>query len=207
MARRSDSWRDRRRAPQHREHFSEDDVEVLRRDGLLSKVVRLPFPAGVPSLDLPPPLRIGLTTWSEASATSAPVPAAPRDAHRTDGAHDAHRAHDLCLPDGTRARVTSEGLIVGRRRLAAADQEVSTTARLELTDESRSLSREHARLVVDAHGVVTITDLGSGNGTTVRQLRGAMVELAPGAPLTLSIGDVVHLGGTTASLQEARPSS
>jgi len=195
MARGSGSWRDRRQAPEPRRPLTEEDVEVLRHDGLLSKVVRLPDAAGTPSAPLPLPSRIALPALTAPSA----APTSIRDhGHRPD--------LDLCLADGTRARVTSAGLVVGRRRSSATEPDASSTPRLELEDESRSLSREHAHLVADAPGRVRVTDLGSGNGTTVQRPGGTTVELVPGAPLVVGVGDVLYLGATRAFLQEARSS-
>jgi hypothetical protein len=203
--------RDRRQAPEHRRPLAEDDVEVLRRDGLLSKVIRLPVVAGAPSVPIPPLPRIALPALTAPAAALAAAPAAAPSATTTAAPasirNEGHRLdHDLCLADGTRTRVTSAGLVVGRRRSSATAPDASSTPRLELGDESRSLSREHAHLVADAHGTVRVTDLGSGNGTTVQRLGGTTVELVPGAPLVLRAGDVLHLGGTTAFLQEARSS-
>jgi pSer/pThr/pTyr-binding forkhead associated (FHA) protein len=196
MTRRSRPGRENRRAPEGRAPLTDEDVEVLRRDGALCTVTRLPSAPGTPqNAPPPPPSRVGLTAPS-GQADVAPLTTTAR-----------HRPHDLCLADGTRARVTTAGLVVGRRRLAAADSDASSTPRLELTDETRSLSREHALVVVDSRGDVRVTDLGSGNGTTVRRPGGATIELVPGTPLTLAAGDVLTLGGTTASLQEAHPSS
>ena len=195
MARGSGSWRDRRQVPEPRRPLTEEDVEVLRHDGLLSKVIRLPDAAGAPSAALRLPARIALPALIGPSA----APTSVRD--------HGHRPHlDLCLADGTKARVTSAGLVVGRRRSSATEPDASSIPRLELEDESRSLSREHAHLVADAPGTVRVTDLGSGNGTTVQRPGGTTVELVPGTPLVLGVGDVLHLGGTTAFLQEARAS-
>ena len=201
MARGSRSRRDRRQAPEHGRPLAEEDVEALRRDGLLSKVIRLPVVAGAPSVPIPPPRWYALPALTVPAAASAAAPAPIRDHGHGHGPH-----HDLCLADGTRTRVTSAGLVVGRRRSSATASDPSSTPRLELGDESRSLSREHAHLVVDDDGIVRVTDLGSGNGTTVRRSGGTAVELVPGAPFVLGIGDVLHLGGTTAFLQEARSS-
>ena len=203
MTRGSGSGRDRRQAPEHRRPLTGDDVEVLRCDGLLSKVIRLPVVAGAPSVPIPPLPRIALPALTAPAAAPSATPTAAPASIRDEG----HRPdHDLCLADGTRTRVTSAGLVVGRRRSSATAPDASSTPRLELGDESRSLSREHAHLVADAHGTVRVTDLGSGNGTTVQRLGGTTVELVPGAPLVLRAGDVLRLGGTTAFLQEARSS-
>jgi hypothetical protein len=199
MARGSRSRRDRRQAPENGRTLADEDVEALRRDGLLSKVIRLPVVAGAPSVPIPPPRWYALPALTVPAAAPAAAPAPIRD-----NGHGHH--HDLCLADGTRTRVTTAGLVVGRRRSSATTSDPSSTPRLELGDESRSLSREHAHLVVDDDGIVRVTDLGSGNGTTVRRSGGTTVELVPGAPFVLGTGDVLHLGGTTAFLQEARSS-
>jgi hypothetical protein len=199
MARGSRSRRDRRQAPANGRTLADEDVEALRRDGLLSKVIRLPVVAGAPSVPIPPPRWYALPALTVPAAAPAAAPAPIRD-----NGHGHH--HDLCLADGTRTRVTTAGLVVGRRRSSATTSDPSSTPRLELGDESRSLSREHAHLVVDDDGFVRVTDLGSGNGTTVRRSGGTTVELVPGAPFVLGTGDVLHLGGTTAFLQEARSS-
>jgi hypothetical protein len=203
MARGSRSRRDRRQAPENGRPLAEEDVEMLRRDGLLSKVIRLPVVAGAPSVPIPPPRWYALPALTVPAAAPAAVSAAAPAPIRDHG-HGHH--HDLCLADGTRTRVTTAGLVVGRRRSPATASDPSSTPRLELGDESRSLSREHAHLVVDDDGFVRVTDLGSGNGTTVRRSGGTTVELVPGAPFVLGTGDVLHLGGTTAFLQEARSS-
>jgi len=176
---------------------------VLRRDGLLSNVIRLPVVAGAPSVPIPPPRWYALPALTVPAAAPSAAPAAAPAPIRHHG-HGHH--HDLCLADGTRTRVTSAGLVVGRRRSPATASDPSSTPRLELRDESRSLSREHAHLVIDDDDIVRVTDLGSGNGTTVRRSDGTTVELVPGAPFVLGTGDVIHLGGTTAFLQEARSS-
>lgn len=207
MTRGSGSGRDRRQAPEHRRPLTGDDVEVLRRDGLLSKVIRLPVVAGAPSVPIPPLPRIALPALTAPAAAPAAAPSATTTAASASIRDEGHRPdHDLCLADGTRTRITSAGLVVGRRRSSATTPDASSTPRLELGDESRSLSREHAHLVADDYGTVRVTDLGSGNGTTVQRLEGTTVELVPGAPLVLRAGDVLHLGGTTAFLQEARSS-
>jgi hypothetical protein len=203
MARGSRSRRDRRQAPENGRTLADEDVGALRRDGLLSKVIRLPVVAGAPSVPIPPPRWYALPALTVPAAAPAAVSAAAPAPIRDHG-HGHH--HDLCLADGTRTRVTTAGLVVGRRRSSATTSDPSSTPRLELGDESRSLSREHAHLVVDDDGIVRVTDLGSGNGTTVRRSGGTTVELVPGAPFVLGTGDVLHLGGTTAFLQEARSS-
>jgi two-component system response regulator AtoC len=68
----------------------------------------------------------------------------------------------------------------------------------------RSLSRQHARLVIAADGGMTIEDLGSSNGTHVRD-----AALRPGQPVPIAPGEVIDLGSTMAIVQRrsslARP--
>jgi pSer/pThr/pTyr-binding forkhead associated (FHA) protein len=59
---------------------------------------------------------------------------------------------------------------------------------VSLSVEATSLSRRHARFVVDEDGALTVEDLASRNGTRVG------VAIAPSVPLPLHVGDVVECG-------------
>jgi FHA domain len=61
---------------------------------------------------------------------------------------------------------------------------------VSLRIEATSLSRRHARFIVDEDGALTVEDLGSHNGTRV-----GGVAIAPATPLPLHVGDVVECGG------------
>jgi diguanylate cyclase (GGDEF)-like protein len=80
---------------------------------------------------------------------------------------------------GTMLRVGTEETTLGR----------STDNTFPLDD--MTVSRRHATLKLDAHGVVTLTDPGSTNGTFVN---GRRVEA--GWPLTLDEGDRVQFGSS-----------
>jgi hypothetical protein len=180
--------RTRRGATVERTVLTEEAVEAMRADGLLSRVVRLPAP-----LEPPPPAPF--------LPSSQPAPATPRPRAAPARSAMTHRGpYDLCLDDGTRAPVTTAGLVVGRRRSSSSSAQGGSSARLEIDDTSRSLSREHARLVEGDDGVVHLVDLGSGNGTIVRHPDGTATELVPGQPVPLREGDSLHLGDISASL-------
>jgi DNA-binding NtrC family response regulator len=76
------------------------------------------------------------------------------------------------------------------------------TNRIQIHD--RSLSRQHAVLHIDAGGGMRVEDLGSSNGTTVRE-----TPVAPGAPVAVAAGEVIDLGSTMIIIQSraslARP--
>lgn len=195
MVTRSRLRRKRRGAAVERTVLTEEAVQAMRAEGLLSRVVRLPAPPEPPPPVLPSPPALP----PPAAPCPLAAPAQPTVPRRT--------PYDLCLFDGTRAPVTTAGLVVGRRRSSSSPGDGVSTARLEVDDASRSLSREHARLVEGDDGVVQLIDLGSGNGTTVQRADGTTTELVPGQPVPLRTGDVLHLGGVSATLvrSETRP--
>ncbi|MBX3126529.1 MAG: sigma 54-interacting transcriptional regulator [Polyangiaceae bacterium] len=81
---------------------------------------------------------------------------------------------------------TRGALVVGRSRTA------------DLSIDHPSVSREHARIVVDAN--ISIVDLGSHNGTRV-----GSVVLRAGERAVVAPGDVIDLGGAFLSVQSTRP--
>jgi hypothetical protein len=156
--------------------LTEEAVDAMRARGELSRVFRLPAALKPPAAAVPPP-----------TALPPLVPPAV--------------GHALCLADGTRAPVTTAGLVVGRRRSPGSPAAAPAVPRLEIDDDSRSLSREHARLVASEDGAVQVVDLGSGNGTAIRRRDGTTTDLVPGHPVALGAGDVLQLGGVaTATL-------
>src|SRR5215470_1984931 len=60
----------------------------------------------------------------------------------------------------------------------------------------RSLSRQHAALHIAKDGALTVEDLGSSNGTTVRER-----HLEEGKPVKIAPGEVVDLGATMIIVQ------
>src|SRR5262249_35008997 len=60
----------------------------------------------------------------------------------------------------------------------------------------RSLSRQHAMLRIAADGTMTVEDLGSPNGKTVRE-----PPVKPGAPVAIAPGEVIALGSTMVIVQ------
>jgi pSer/pThr/pTyr-binding forkhead associated (FHA) protein len=61
--------------------------------------------------------------------------------------------------------------------------------------DDEEISRSHARVSLEPHGLCAIEDLGSTNGTFVNGLRIA-------GPKTLAVGDTIELGGTTLLVAE-----
>lgn len=88
--------------------------------------------------------------------------------------------------EGLRLAVRDE-LVIGRR--------VSGEGKL---GDDPELSRRHARIARNAHGELTIEDLGSANGTFVNgeRVRG---------PRLLKLGDKIRMGSTTLELTEVAP--
>jgi pSer/pThr/pTyr-binding forkhead associated (FHA) protein len=87
---------------------------------------------------------------------------------------------------GTTILVEDE-LVIGRHAEGAG----------RLADDEE-ISRSHARVSLDASGFCAIEDLGSTNGTFVNGLRIS-------APMTLSEGDTIEVGGTTLIVRDLVP--
>lgn len=99
----------------------------------------------------------------------------------------------LALPSGEVVAVAAAALVLGRNPRAAE----SGVQYVAVTDDARTVSKEHARLVWDG-AAWTITDLGSTNGVSLLDASGVEQALAAGgsAPVTdrFVLGDaVVHL--------------
>lgn len=206
MTERARLWRRRRRPLEDRPELTEEAVAVMREEGTLSRVTRLPVATETSSAPVLEPLP------PRATATAAP-PSAPAPAPAPTVALARQIPQELCLANGSRARITSAGLVVGRRRRGgaardhtpAAGDAIPSTPRLEVHDPTRSLSREHARLDLGADGIVSVQDLASGNGTTVQRPDGTTTALVPGTAVPLMPGDVLQLGVVVASLRDATP--
>lgn len=96
----------------------------------------------------------------------------------------------LALPSGEVVAVASAALVLGRNPRAAE----SGVQYVAVTDEARTVSKEHARLVWDG-SAWTITDLRSTNGVSLLDASGAEQAVAAGgsAPVTdrFVLGDAV----------------
>ncbi|WP_245186751.1 FHA domain-containing protein [Frigoribacterium sp. PvP032] len=188
----------------------------MREEGTLSRVTRLPVATDTSSALVLEPLPPRATATAAPPSARAPAPA-PASASASASASAVAVARqipqELCLANGSRARITPAGLVVGRRRRAgsARDDTPSTgdaapsPPRLEVHDPTRSLSREHARLELGDDGIVSVEDLASGNGTTVQRPDGTTTALVPGTAVALMPGDVLQMGAVVASLRDATP--
>ncbi|WDG18490.1 FHA domain-containing protein [Microbacterium sp. Clip185] len=96
----------------------------------------------------------------------------------------------LALPSGEVVAVAAAALVLGRNPRATE----SGVQYVAVTDEARTVSKEHARLVWDG-AAWTITDLGSTNGVSLLDASGAEQAVAAGgsAPVTdrFVLGDAV----------------
>lgn len=100
----------------------------------------------------------------------------------------------ITLEDGT-VHVLDDAAVLGRNPA----QDAAPIA-LALRDETRSMSKTHAR--IDGTGAeVLVTDLGSTNGTTVVHADGRREDAAPGAPVVVPDGAVLELGELTLTVE------
>lgn len=92
--------------------------------------------------------------------------------------------------DGQSRHVLTGTAIVGRRPVAEADGQST----IEVTDLTRTLSKNHLRLSVESDSTLVATDLGSTNGSAIVGPDGARTDLLPHAPAPLGLDDSVTLG-------------
>ena len=101
----------------------------------------------------------------------------------------------LLLPDGTRLAL-ARATVVGR-----APRPQHDVATLVLADPTRSVSRDHALLEPANHGL-SVTDLDSGNGTTVMTPDGTTLPLVPGRAQEAPRGTVIALGDLLLTVED-----
>ncbi|WP_245718204.1 FHA domain-containing protein [Nocardia miyunensis] len=89
-------------------------------------------------------------------------------------------------------RITLRGndFLIGKRSVS---QGVLPDIDLGIAPADIGVSRSHARIHID-RDVLTVTDLGSTNGTS---LNGVDDLIPPGTPVPLHSGDRIHVGGWT----------
>ena len=103
------------------------------------------------------------------------------------------RHYGLRLPDESVVPVTRRAIVVGRRtdRPLPVPTDADVVA---LDDAGRSLSRHHVSIAIGADAAVWVTDLGSGNGTTVVSPSGETTELDAHTPNRARVGSVLSIG-------------
>lgn len=157
-------------------------------------------PSAAPVAAPPTPVAQPQSAQSSVPAQPAPVlrsgavepEPAPltRRARRSADETSAPTGWSLALPSGEIVAVASAALVLGRSPRAAE----SGVQYVAVTDEARTVSKEHARLVWDGTAW-TITDLGSTNGVSLLDASGAEQAVAAGgsAPVTdrFVLGDAV----------------
>jgi diguanylate cyclase (GGDEF)-like protein len=102
-----------------------------------------------------------------------------------DGEHES--GLDLSLP--MYLIMVSGGIPGAMLRLTAAGTRLGRSAENTFQFREITVSRQHAVLAADAHGMVWLTDLGSTNGTCINERR-----IPADTPLRLKDGDRIRLG-------------
>ena len=114
------------------------------------------------------------------------------------------RHYGLRLPDESVVPVTRRAIVVGRRtdRPLPPPTDADVVA---LDDVGRSLSRHHVSIVIGADAAVWVTDLGSGNGTTLVSTTGEVTELDAHTPARARVGSLLSIGDHSVTVVRHRP--
>ncbi|MGP9747156.1 RDD family protein [Brachybacterium sp. AOP29-B2-41] len=100
----------------------------------------------------------------------------------------------LTADDGT-DRLVEKAVVIGRNPSASGEEVLFV-----LKDDTRSVSKTHLR--IDGTGEeITVTDLGSTNGSTILREDGSRENLVPNAPTVLPTGAQLTLGDRTLSVE------
>ncbi len=116
------------------------------------------------------------------------------------------RHYGLRLPDESVVPVTRRAIVVGRRtdRPLPVPTDADVVA---LDDAGRSLSRHHVSIAIGADAAVWVTDLGSGNGTTLVSPSGEVTELEAHTPARARVGSLLSIGDHSVTVVRHRPES
>nr|WP_228498089.1 FHA domain-containing protein [Frigoribacterium sp. VKM Ac-1396] len=114
------------------------------------------------------------------------------------------RHYGLRLPDQSVVPVTARAVVVGRRTDQPPPPPAGAVV-VALDDPGRSLSRHHVSVVIGADGGVWVTDLGSGNGTTLVSTTGEVTELEAHTPVRVRVGSLLSIGDHAATVVRRRP--
>lgn len=102
----------------------------------------------------------------------------------------------LLVVDGRVGGAIGDGVVIGRNPTASGTERAVSVA-----DIGREISKVHLGVRVDAAGRVWAEDRKSTNGSTITRRDGLTQQLAPGRPVELTAGDVVHIGAHTVAVQ------
>jgi hypothetical protein len=148
-----------------------------------------PVPASPEAVS--PPL---ILTGGAVGVAEETVMARPRvEAPTTRSSPLAVRLHDGRL-------VSLQGrVLVGRDPAPGSGDSTQSVQLVAVADPQMRVSKTHLAIGVRG-GEVWVEDLHSTNGTTVEQPGGTSLAVAPGAPVSLRPGSVVHFGGLRAEV-------
>lgn len=101
----------------------------------------------------------------------------------------------LVVDDGTTYSLSAD-VVIGREPTGHDDVIAGTAVPMVLTDDTLSLSRRHARIVLDDWSVL-VQDLDSSNGTFLSRAgqTETWTQIEPGTQIALEPGDRLRIGG------------
>jgi hypothetical protein len=143
----------------------------------LSETAAPPAPPAPSATPAPPVARVVAAPAAEAAHVPPPQAVGPQ--------------WRLLMPHGDEPVVLAGALVIGRSPVTIP--EYSQAQLVKASDPSRSVSKTHALLGIDATGL-WVADLGSTNGTFVITPTGGDVKVQPGAPVYVPSGSDIELG-------------
>ncbi|MDN4476056.1 FHA domain-containing protein [Demequina sp. SYSU T00192] len=146
-------------------------------------------PAAHPFVITPPPAAPARPEPAPVPAASSPAPEPEHD-DRTQVSTRQREAWELVTSEGGTHRFDSSSVLLGR---LGGMPPIDGTRRLDLADSTRTVSKSHARLVLQ-RGTWWVEDLGSTNGTYLVDADGREAQVAEGVPTPVAgrliLGDV-----------------
>ncbi|TFB83936.1 FHA domain-containing protein [Cryobacterium luteum] len=153
-----------------------DDVSARWRAGHFGRIEVYPIPEsvapGTPSAIVRP------------AQLPVAVPVRPVSGRRA-----ADTPHFRFIVDGRPIAVEAPSGVIGR-----SPDSSSGLQTIAVTDDGRSLSRNHLGFEVDARGRLLVVDLRSANGSEIMAVDGTRVECVPGRRYVVENGDALLLG-------------
>jgi len=151
-----------------------------------------------------PPVDVTTPPPPTSSDAGAPLDERPPVAPDLEATALRPRDYGLQLPDGSVVPVTARAIVVGRRTDQPPPPPAGAVV-VALDDPGRSLSRHHVSIVIGADSGVWVTDLGSGNGTTLMSTTEEVTELEAHTPVRVRVGSVLSIGDHTVTVVRRRP--